>query len=304
MSIIKLAEPYAVTYLRNQVRDSLSYHGEEAIALQLVHTITDPDAERCPRCTDDTYQDGEEQCPVCFGVSFIDPVTKSGVKLAKRVWAQFGDHTVTENRDQHGVWNRDDREVQLEAFPLLEERDVVVRIKEWDITTHTPLVVGGFYIVQAMTRSSLRTGGNRYSQSIEDVYGQKCTCSLLGDSSGITNYPIVGVAFPDVGIIGTPTPEIVAQPDTKVVFVPGTDGSAPAPNSGSVLGAALEWKAVFTYTQNVPATVWTINHTLTHRPQVTIWVGDEIVEAQVDTDTPGEITITFAEPQEGYAEIS
>jgi len=28
------------------------------------------------------------------------------------------------------------------------------------------------------------------------------------------------------------------------------------------------------------------------------------VEAQVDTDTPGEITITFAEPQEGYAEIS
>lgn len=310
MSIVKLNEPYAVTYLRNQVRDSLMYHGEEAIALQLVHTIQDPDGtirdpdvQKCPRCTDDTYPGGEEDCPVCYGVSFIDSTTKTGIKLAKRVWAMFTDHVVSEELGQRGVWNPDNREVQLEAFPLLIERDVIVRVRHWDVTTHTPLVDGEFYAVQAVTRSSVRTGGNRLGQTNEDVYGQKANCSLLSHSVGVTSFPIKGVSFPDFTITGTPTPSVVAQPDTKVIYVPGYDGSAP-PNSGSVLGAALEWKAVFTFTQNVPARVWTITHSLDHDPQVAIWVDNELVDAGVTNPDPNTILITFNDPQQGYAEIS
>lgn len=311
MSIVKLFEPYSVTYLRNQVRDSLMYHGEEAIALQLVHTIPDPDGtisdpnvQKCPHCTDDTYPAGEADCPVCFGVSFIDSASGNGIKLAKRVWTLFTDHAIAEAQDKRGVWNPDNREVQLEAFPLLVEHDVIVRVRDWDTATHTPLVGGEFYGVQQVTRSSVRTGGNRFSQTSDDVYGQKANCSLLSRSVGVTRYPIMGVAFPDVGIVGTPLPTAVAQPDTKVVYVPSHDGSAPAPNTGSVRGAALEWKAVFTFTQNAPARVWTITHSLGHDPQVTIWVGDEIVEAQVTNPDPNTILITFQDPQQGFAEIS
>jgi hypothetical protein len=310
MAIIKLDEPYSVTLLRNQVLDSLRYHGEEAIALSLVHPEeaddrgNDPNAPRCPRCVNAAYQTGENDCPVCFGVSYVDPVNGTGVKTAKRVWAEFTDQQMVESLGQRGVWAPDAREVQLEAFPLLMEHDVIVRVRHWDIATHTPLVRGEFYGVQAVTRNSLRTGGNRYGQTRDDVIGQKAQCTLLSRSVGITNYPIKGVAFPDVGIIGTPLPVVVAEPDTKVVFVPTTDGGPPSPTSGNVLGASMEWKAVFTFTQPVPATTWTITHSLDHRPQCTVYVDDEIVLADVDTDEPFVVTITFGAPQAGYVELS
>jgi hypothetical protein len=310
MAVIKLDEPYSVTLLRNQVRDSLTYHGEEAIALSLVHPEqfddrgNDPDAQRCPRCISPAYQDGENDCPVCFGISYVDPVTGTGVRLAKRVWAEFTDQVMAETLGQRGVWAPDAREVQLEAFPLLMEHDVIVRVRHWDTVTHTPLVGGEFYGVQAVTRNSLRTGGNRYGQTRDDVIGQKTQCTLLSHSVGITRYPIKGVAFPDVGIIGTPTPVVVAEPDTKVVFVPATDGGPPSPASGNVLGASMEWKAVFTFTQSAPARVWTINHSLDHKPQCTVYVGNEIVLADVDADTPFVVTVTFEDLQVGYVEVS
>jgi hypothetical protein len=307
MAIIKLFEPYSITYLRNQVRDSLMYHGEEAIALALVHVqdAQDPDIMRCPRCADDGYNDAENDCPVCFGVNFIDRATGTCVRHAQRVWALFTDHSVTEQLGQRGVWAADAREVQLEAFPLLMEHDVIVRVRRWDTTTHTALSRGEFYGVQAVTRNSLRTGGNRFSQTKADVIGQKANCSLLSRSVGITNYPILGETFPEVTITGTPEPVPVAMPDTKVIYVPTTDGHVPAPDTGSVIGATLRWNAVFTYTQTAPATVWTINHSLGHFPEVTVYVGGEVVLADVDaTSDPQAVTITFQDPQSGYAELS
>lgn len=300
MAIIKLDEPYAITYARNQVRDSLMYHGEEVIALHLVHVneaTHDPDVTRCPRCDDPTYNSGETDCPVCFGINFIDVTTGSAVRVAKRVWAIFTDHSVVEALGEKGVWAADNRGVQLEAFPLLMEHDVIVRVRHWNIATHTPRVDGEFYGVQAVTRNSLRTGGNRYSQTRNDVVGQKANCSLLSQSVGITNYPIKGVAFPDVTIAGTSIPVPVAQPDTKVVYVPSS--------SGGVLGATTSWDAVYTFTQTVPATVWTISHNLGHRPEVTVYVGGEVVLADVDATTnPQAVTVTFAVPQSGYVELS
>jgi hypothetical protein len=283
------------------------YHGEECIALALVHTNearNDPDVERCPRCANDAYNDGENDCPICFGVNFIDRRTGSSVRIAHRVWGLFTDHDATETLGQKGVWAPDARQVQLEAFPLLMEHDVIVRIRHWDMSTHTPLVDGEYYGVQAVTRDSLRTGGNRFSQTRDDVIGQKANCTRLSRSAGITNYVVKGTPFPDVTITGTPVPTAVAMPDTKVIYVPTTDGHLPAPGTGSVLGATTRWDAVFTFTQTVPATTWTITHSLGHRPVVTIYVDDEIVEAGVDAETnPEEVVITFAEPQAGYVEL-
>lgn len=311
MAIVKLWEPYAVTYLRNQVRDSLAYHGEEAIAMQLIHpNELQPDDQQCPRCASDSYPGGENDCPVCFGIGRIDAVSGSGVRMAKRVWCEFTDHVVGEALGQKGTWMADEREVQLEAFPLLVEHDVIVRVPRWNIATHTPVVDGQFFRLQAVTRSSVRTGGNRFGQTRDDVYGQKATCSLLSsESEGITNFPIKGVSFPDVTITGTPLPVAVAEPDTKVIYVPVPDGSTPAPNTGAVLGAAMRWDPVFTFTQTVPATVWSIHHSLGHRPDVSVYVNDELVNADVDGDADPDnplslVTITFGSPQAGYAEIT
>jgi hypothetical protein len=312
MAVIKLRETYSVDRFRRQRRDALQWLGEEAIALQLVHVNDGLPQEPCPRCRDDVYQDGENDCPVCFGVSLLDPATGTGVRVAKRVWSLFTDHVVSEDQGQRGVWLPDTREVELEPFPMLTERDVVVRVPRWDTTTHTPLNEVKFYMVQAVTQNSLRTGGNQYSQTANDVIGQKAQCSLLSSSVGITNYPIVGVAFPDVPIVGSAAaPVPVAQPDTKVIYVPTPMSGTPAPGSGQVLGGILEWKAVYTIPQTVPARVWTVNHSLDHDPQVTVYVGGEIVLAQVDIVPPvfpatqsTQFTVTFRDPQVGQLEIS
>ena len=41
MAIRKLWEPFGIRYLRSQVKDSLQYHGEEAVLLQLYHAKDD-----------------------------------------------------------------------------------------------------------------------------------------------------------------------------------------------------------------------------------------------------------------------
>lgn len=312
MAVIKLRETYSIDRFRRQRRDALQWLGEEAIALKLVHVNDGLPQEPCPRCRDDVYTDGENDCPVCFGTSLVDPSTKTGVRIAKRVWSLFTDHIVSEDQGQRGVWQPDDREVELEPFPLLTERDVVVRVPHWDMSTHTPLSEVKFYSVQAVTRNSLRTGGNYYSQVADDIIGQKAQCSLLSKSMGITHYPIVGVPFPDVPIGGSAAaPVPVTQPDTKVIYVPTPMSGAPAPGSGQVLGGTLEWKAVYTFVQTVPARVWTVNHSLDHDPQVTIYVGGEIVIAPVDIVPPvapatlsTQFTVTFRDPQMGHLEIS
>ena len=295
MAVVKLTENWAVTQLRNQVRDSLTYHGEQCILLSLYHAFSDPDAEKCPRCTNDVYLGGENFCPVCYGTGF-----NNGVKSAQRVWGLFTDKVVSEQYGQRGEYQPDSREGQFEPFPMLIEHDVVVRVRRWD-TSFAPIDVEGFYIIQAVTRDSVRTG-SKFGQQTFDVIGQKATLTRLADNVGVTDYPVLGVAFPEFTVTGTPDPQVVAQPDSKVIYVPVPENPG-APGTGSVLGATLEWTAVFTYTQTVPATVWTINHTLSHDPAVTVIVGEQDVIADVAYPTPSQVTITFALPQVGKAEL-
>jgi hypothetical protein len=241
-------------------------------------------------------------CPVCFGTNLYDNVNQiGGVKQATRAWCIFTDHVVSEQYNQRGVIAPDQREVQCEAFPLLTEHDYIARVKRWDPITHTALSEPHFYNLTAVTRNSLRTG-NRYGQTWEDVIGQKAQCNWLPpNTNGIQLYPIQNVSFPQAVISGTPVPTVTPQPDTHVVFYPVSAVTVPVTG-----GKPANFTEPFTYPVQVPTTPWVIVHTLDHRPTVTVIVNGEEVDADVDYPTDGTfspVTITFATPQAGYAEL-
>lgn len=304
VAIIKLVEDYSVNYARTQVRDSLMYHGEEAVLLQMYHpedfSDANPEVGKCPRCSWDAYNDGENMCPVCFGSGLYNNETQiGGVRDARRVWAVFTDHVITEQYGQRGVMAPDQREVQMEAFPLVAEHDFIARVKRWDPATHTALSEPEFFSLGAITRNSLRTG-HRFGQTWEDVIGQKAQCSWLPPrSNGIQLYPIKGVSFPAAKIEGTPVPVAVVEPDTKVIFYPVSSGA------GAVTGGtAGNFEQTYTFTQTAPSTTWTISHTLGHLPDVTVIVGGEVVDADVDYPDQFTVVITFASSQSGTVELS
>jgi hypothetical protein len=209
--IIKLPEPYSVTLARHSVNDSLMAHGEECVLLSTYHP-SDGDGMTCPNCSDDIYDSGSNTCTYCFGTGY-----SGGVRYARRVWGLFSDHRADENYSARGTWAPDAREFQTEAFPLLLEHDFVVRVRHWD-TNHIPLELEGYYGIGQVIRNSLRTG-NRFGQFYWDVVGQRASITKLQTNDAICNYPVLGVAFPDIGVGGVSTvlPPVVA-PDTKVIY--------------------------------------------------------------------------------------
>jgi hypothetical protein len=60
----------------------------------------------------------------------------------------------------------------------------------------------------------------------------------------------------------------------------------------------------YLHTQNVPATVWTINHNLGLRPAVSIIdTGGNEVEAEVSHTSTNQLVIRFAIPLAGLARL-
>lgn len=100
----------------------------------------------------------------------------------------------------------------------------------------------------------------------------------------------VQVAPAQVPVLAAPA----AAPSPLIVIpVVGTRGPTGAAGDGA-----------FTYTQSSPAATWTITNTLGRYPSaVTVVVGDEIVDADIETPDTSTIVITFASPQSGRAEI-
>lgn len=308
MAVLKLFENWNVTYKRNMVKESLAYHGEQVVLLSLYHAEIDTDIERCPRCTTDEYQAGEEMCPVCYGTSLWHGKTQTGgVKEAHRAWAIFTDRQVTENHTNQGLVSPDVRQAQAEAFPMLMQNDVIVRVPHWDPVSHTALSPGEFYRVKAVTRNSLRNGPH-YGQTREDVIGQSFEVALLPkDSVGICQYPIQNVIFDEFQIVGTQRPIAVGQPDDNIIYIPVPSGP-PQPNYGYVGGAELEWNPVFTFIQQAPANPWIINHTLDHNPDVNVTILVNGLETQVDANitypSPTVVNVTFYGPQSGTAQLT
>lgn len=291
---IKLVEDYAVAQLRRDVRDSLIMAGEECIVLQLYHA-GDADALPCPQCGDDVYKSAEHDCTSCFGTMF-----DGGVRVATRSWALFTDHEVSEQLGPRGVYRPDQRHIQTEAFPWLNEHDVVVRVRKWD-SGHTPLEVEGYYELEKVQRRSLRTG-SRFGQWSWDTVAQLAQLSELHpEAMHITDYPVIGKVFEE-SIMVEPSSErgtfIVVQPDVKVVYFPfqaDTGGVVPEPQFPS---------ASFVFEQAVPVSIWTINHGLGFKPDVTVIVGGEEVDTDVDYPNNNTVVLTFATPQSGIARLT
>jgi hypothetical protein len=296
MAVIKLVEDYAVTSLRNDVRDAMMMTGEQAILLQLYHP-GDADADPCPQCGGDIYNSPEEDCLSCYGTMF-----NGGVRVAMLVWTVFTDHDVPEQLSQRGVYRPDSRSVQFEAFPMVSEHDVIVRVQQW-ASAGVPSVLEGYYILQSVTRRSLRTG-NRFGQFSWDVVGQKAQCSELNSTQkGLTLYPILGQTFME-SVATTPATsalpsQTVYEPDVKVVYTPieAIPGESETTDSG---GADV----AFVYNQSLPASTWTITHTLGYEPTVSIIVAGEEVDADVDFPNNSVVVITFNNPQTGIARLT
>lgn len=267
MSAIKLVEDYAVASLRRDVRDSLIMAGEQCVLLQMYHPEVDKDAPRCANCQDDIYTSGEGDCDVCYGTS-----VHGGIKAARKVWGLFSDHVAGEMYTKQGAWPPDAREIQTEAFPILLEHDVVVRIREWD-RWGRPAAVEGFYNIAAVTRVSLRTG-TRSGQQGWDVVGQRAAITLVNHSLPITRLPVLHQHFDEVSYSPyTPPPPVQEEPVAQP----------------------------FTHSHPVPEAVWTVVHPLDHYPSVTVIVNQELVEPDVFYPAPDTVRIEFATPTAGIA---
>ena len=299
---IKLVEDYTVNYARDAVRTSLARFGEEAILLQLFHPGVDDDADRCPVCFDDVYPSagfldlGGRVCTQCYGTTF-----NGGVKAAQRVWAVFSDSTNQESIGKHGTWVKDAREIQCEPFPALIEHDVVVRVQQWS-PDHRPLVVGGYYALQEVTRDSIRTG-NRFGQSTWDVVGQRAQLLKLQAKVPILGYPVLGVQFAEPSTPPQQYSAPVTQPDVKVLFYPLLNTPPAEPTPAPVTGAAT-YEPVFTHVQATPAATWVISHPYPYNPNVNLVINGEECDTDVDYSTPpGTVTLVFPTPQVGTAEL-
>lgn len=295
MAVIKLVEDYAVASLRRDVRDSLTMTGEQSVLLQLFHPH-DHDAVPCPQCGDDVYKSPEQNCTSCYGTRY-----DGGVRSALKVWALYTDHQITEQLAQRGVTQPDHRHVQFEAFPMVTEHDVLVRVPQWGADS-TAEQTNGFFLLNKVDRRSLRTG-SRFGQARWDVVGQKADLAELPSTlGGITRFPIIGESFMEGVELIPSSPDVpahaVAQPDIKVIYFPFEAApGGPIPESPIDRGA-------FTHRQQVPAGTWTIVHNLGFFPDVSIVIDGE--EVETDTDYPNDdvVVLTFGTPQVGIARLT
>jgi hypothetical protein len=292
VAVIKLVEDYAVSQLRKDVRDAMMLAGEQSVLLQLYHP-GDPDTVPCPQCGDDIYYSPEVDCPSCYGTTFA-----GGVRTAMKVWALYGDKDIAEQIGPRGTWQPDQREVTFEAFPMVTEHDVLARVRSW-APDGTVAALEGYYRLQKLQRRSLRTG-NRFGQYSWDVVSQKAQVTELNsESEAIARYPVLGQAFEESiqlrPATDTTPAQAILEPDTKVVYVPFET----APGSGEVSA-----DAAFVYTQNSPASTWTIIHNLGYRPTVTLIVGGEEVETDVDYPSNSMVVVMFGTPQSGIARLT
>lgn len=278
MGNIKLVEPYAVAFGRDQITNSLQYHGEEAILLQAFHP-GDADSLPCI-CKDDVYNQSPANCPDCYGTSFA-----GGIRQAVRVWAMFSDTREPENYDKRGTWQLDQREIQTEAFPTLIEHDFVVRVAAWG-AGHVVNQLDGIYAVQSVVRNSLRTG-NRFGQQSLDIVGQRATCTLLATGMPIAQYVTTGRSFARASQAASPVtglPQPTVQPDNRVIYLPTSTNAANEGRYVADIGDGASTKIIVTHGLGTSDVLVSLRDTVT----------GELVDADVVSKLADALTLTFA----------
>ena len=190
MARFDLPEPWAVSMLRESVRDSIRSHGEECILLSMYHVARDQDiVPRCPDCYDEVYSsDSRADCTRCWGTSF-----DGGVLVAARAWGLFTDADNDENFRRDGVWANSNRQLQTEPNPQIWQHDYVVRVQSWT-KDYRPLSIEGIYTADVVDVVSLRTG-NVPGNTARDNVGQRTALDRVPDDQVIYRYPIIGQRF-------------------------------------------------------------------------------------------------------------
>lgn len=292
MAVIKLTEPYHIRQTRLDVRDALMMTGEMCILLAAYHLTDEPDHPRCKFCYNSAYGQAKEYaCPYCYGTTM-----EGGIKYAKRIWAVFTGDDNDEPFSKHGIQDSDQREIQCEAFPLLTQRDYIVRVSRWS-EDFRPLAIAGIWQIGPVKVNGIRTGG-RFSEQRFDAVGQKGQVSKMPPNTGIYKYPIIGESFAENGD-DLPQPGTVPlQPDTKVVYY------SIAPGCGDEPDTPVFNTHGFTFIQSVPSTIWTISNPLGRYPaSVTVLIDGKVVETDEEYPDIDTIILRFGTPQAGRAEV-
>jgi hypothetical protein len=100
----------------------------------------------------------------------------------------------------------------------------------------------------------------------------------------------------DIVIDPPPAVDITTAPAEQVIVLVMVPGQTGPPGPASEGG--------FTHNQSSPAATWPITNTLGRYPAaVTVVIGDEVVDTDIETPDINTITVTFALPQSGRAEI-
>lgn len=173
MARIDLVENYAIANHRKAVRESFMMFGEEVIACHMFHPVLDEGQPRCPNCYDDVYKQGDRaMCSVCYGTTF-----QGGIQQLSRCWAMLGTTPDEEERKKRGVWQPTPRDAQFEHSSDLKQNDYFFRVRRWT-ADHRPLEITEAFVCHIIHQDNLHTG-NQYSQTEDDVVGQRGVVTLL-----------------------------------------------------------------------------------------------------------------------------
>jgi hypothetical protein len=182
--IIKVPEDYAVSRMSQNVQEAFQFLGEELIYLRMRHVGIDP-GDRCSRCWDADYEQiSDEFCPNCYGTTFDIPIVSWG-----RAWGLFTDNqSRNEQIRKWGIWETDDREVQVEQMVDAREHDYIIRVNEWS-PDHKPINIQGRYRVDNTLTNSLRTG-SRIGGQLMDRIGITCRAHALAYGHPMSAFPL------------------------------------------------------------------------------------------------------------------
>lgn len=195
MAVIRLPQPYTVSWAAKNTREALASLGEECVILHTYHINEDLDTRsRCQNFNPIYKQEDHWNCVYCFGTTF-----QGGVKEVWRAWGIFTDKPIDEKYAKTGEWEPDNRSVQIENEPTLIRHDFIARVARWD-NTHSPIAFGDRYVIDVVRELTIRTG-NVYGQPPDgsQKYGQSANLHRLPDNHPIQNYVIPsGIPIPRV----------------------------------------------------------------------------------------------------------
>ena len=170
MEVVKFEEPWGLALQQVSHTEALMLYGERVV-VRLKWTIDDFRAGLVDACTDcqaGTTQaeydlaaavfksSGDEYCPTCFGTRYVGGFQPT----AYVTWAMCDDEPANWEQSRSGLMQVGNPKIDLPWEPEVKERDLVVRVREWDTSGPYPSVVREFerYQLREVNPVTLKTG--------------------------------------------------------------------------------------------------------------------------------------------------